>query len=403
VRVLVIHNRYRRPGGEDEVVARESHLLRGGGHDVPLLQVSNDDFRGPSATLRMAFTLPYSRRARALTAHVLAETRPDIVHLHNFFPLLTPSVLDACADVRVPVVHTLHNYRLLCANGLLLRGDAPCELCVEGTPYRAARYGCYRDSRLVSAAVAQMLATHRKRGTWRTKVDRYIALTQFGKALFVRGGLPADKIAVKPNFAPEPEPPAALSVVDPERTYALYLGELTRHKGIDVLLHAWRHVPIDLHVAGDGPLASEVQKAASRNDRIRYLGRLERREVESELAGAAFVVFPSLLFETFGLALIEAFAQATPVLASRLGTAVEIVTDGETGLHFAPGDAADLAAKATWLAAHPGVGEAMGRRARREYEREYAAQRNLESLLGVYADAQQAAATRHGARPPWDQ
>jgi glycosyltransferase involved in cell wall biosynthesis len=401
MRVLLIHNRYRRPGGEDEVVARERRLLQGGGHDVPLLQVSNEDFHGLGAALRIAIDLPYSRRARSLVAHVLAETRPDIVHVHNFFPLLTPSVFDACADARVPVVHTLHNYRLLCANGLLLRDDAPCELCVDGTPYNAARYACYRDSRLTSAAVARMLAVHRRRDTWQTLVDRYIALTPFGKALFVRGGLPADRIAVKPHFAPEPERLSPSAATSP--AYALFLGELARHKGIGVLLDAWTEVPFDLHVAGDGPLAGQVREAAAANDRIRYLGRLNRRGVERELAGAAFLVFPSLLYETFGLALIEAFAQATPVLASRLGTAAEIVRDGQTGLHFEPNDAADLAAKATWLATHSPECETMGRRAREEFERKYAAERNLELLVVIYTNAQAAAALRYGTRPAWSQ
>jgi glycosyltransferase involved in cell wall biosynthesis len=398
VRVLLIHNQYRRSGGEDTVVSRERGLLRDAGHDSMLFQVSNDDFRGPTAALRIAVALPYSRRARSLVASVLADTRPDVVHVHNFFPLLTPSVFDACAEVRVPVVHTLHNYRLLCANGLLLRDGAPCELCVEGTPYNAVRYACYRDSRLVSAPVARMIATHRKRGTWETGVDRYIALTPFGKALFVRGGLPEGKIVVKPHFAPEPGavPPSIAA-----EGYALFLGELTLHKGTRALLDAWRHVPFDLHIAGDGPLTDLVREAASTNDRIRYVGRLDRRGVETELAGAAFLVFPSVLYETFGLALVEAFAQATPILASRLGAAGQIVRDGETGLHFAPGDAVDLAAQATWLAQHAREREAMGERARDEFERMYTAERNLDLLLSVYADARAEALSRHGSGPAW--
>jgi glycosyltransferase involved in cell wall biosynthesis len=398
MRVLLIHNRYRRSGGEDAVVSRERLLLLDAGHDPILLEVSNDDFRGPAAALRVAVALTHSRRARSLVAGRLADTRPDIVHVHNFFPLLTPSVFEACADVQVPVVHTLHNYRLLCANGLLLRDGAPCELCVEGTSYNAVRYACYRESRLVSAPVARMISAHRKRGTWQTGVDRYIALTPFGKALFVRGGLPANKIVVKPNFAPEP---TASPVSARNSGYALFLGELTEHKGTRVLLDAWRNVPFDLHIAGDGPLTDLVREAASANDRIHYLGRLDRCGVEAELAGAAFLVFPSLLYETFGLALVEAFAQATPIVASRLGAAAQIVRDGETGLHFAPGDAADLATKAVWLVEHGREREAMGKRARDDFEREYTAARNLDLLLSVYADARAEALSRYRSGPAW--
>jgi glycosyltransferase involved in cell wall biosynthesis len=398
MRVLLLHNRYRRPGGEDTVVSREHHLLLEAGHSVALFEVCNDDFRGPAAALRIAAALPYSRRAHSLVADVLAESRPDVVHVHNFFPLLTPSVFAACADVRAPVVHTLHNYRLLCANGLLLRDGAPCELCVEGTPYNGVHYACYRDSRLASAPVARMIATHRKRGTWQTGVDRYIALTSFGKRLFVRGGFPADKIVVKPNFAPEP---AAGPTSTKGSDYALFLGELTAHKGTAVLLDAWRDVPFDLHIAGDGPLTGRVRQAALANSRLKYVGRLDRHGVEDQLAGAAFLVFPSLLYETFGLALVESFAHARPVLASKLGAAEEIVRDGETGVHFATGDAADLATKANWLATHVREREAMGARARGEYERMYTAERNLGLLLTVYAEAQTEAASRYGAGPVW--
>lgn len=398
MRVLLIHNRYRRPGGEDEVVLRESRLLSNAGHVSMLFQVSNNDFRGHASAVHTAIALPYSRRARSLVARVLVDSKPDVVHVHNLFPLLTPSILDACAEARLPVVHTLHNYRLLCANGKLLREDAPCELCIEGTPYNAARYACYRDSRLASAAVARMLEAHRRRRTWHVKVDRYIALSPLGKSLFVRGGLPAHKIVVKPHFVPEP----AVVAASPEASdYALFLGELTRHKGISVLLDAWRNVPLDLHVAGDGPLAEVVRAAASTNTRVHHLGYLDRRAVETELAGAAFLVFPSLLYEAFGLALIEAFAQATPVLASRLGTAFEIVQDGMTGLLFNPGDPTDLAAKACWLATHRRERETMGERARDEFDRKYTAGRNLELLLGIYAEAQTEAVSRFGSGPPW--
>jgi glycosyltransferase involved in cell wall biosynthesis len=277
---------------------------------------------------------------------------------------------------------------------MLLRDGVPCELCIEGTPYNAVRFACYRGSRSASAAVARMIRTHRRRNTWQTKVDRYIALTNFARTLFVRGGLPADKIATKVNFAPEPASQGTLVASPP---YALFLGRLSQEKGVRLLLDSWRRVPFELHVAGDGPLADSVREAASANHRIRYLGRLSRQEVEAEMAGAAFMVFPSVGYESCPSTIIEAFAQATPLLASRLGAAGEIVTNGKTGVHFEAGNPSDLASKAIWLATNVREREAMGRRARREYEHTYSATRNLGMLLGVYADAQAEADRRYGS------
>lgn len=398
MRVLLIHNRYRRPGGEDEMARREHRLLLDAGHTPILHEVTNDDFRGPLAALRVAVALPYSKRAHSRIAQVLADTMPDVVHLHNIFPLLTPSILDACAQARLPVVHTLHNYRLLCANGLLFRDSAPCELCIAGSPYTSVRYGCYRGSRLGSLAVARMLSIHRRRMTWQTKVDRYIALTSFGKALFVRAGLPADKICVKPNFTPSLPVHARRGAI---ADYALFVGRLTPQKGVGVLLAAWQEMPIDLHVVGSGPLSDAVKRAAAANSRIQYLGHLDRREVDNELAAAAFLVFPSLSYETFGLALIEALAQGTPIVASRIGAAAEIVHDGETGLHFTPDDPSDLAEKAAWLAKHPAARATMGERGYRDFLRHYTAERNLAVLLNTYAEAQREAQLRYGGAPRW--
>ena len=381
MRILQVHNAYQQAGGEDAVVANEGTLLTGHGHEVRLWSVSNDEIQGLWAQLRTAWQVPYSHTARRRVAAAIAGFVPDVVHVHNFFPLITPSVYDACRDAGVPVVQTLHNYRTICAGALLLRNGRPCEDCIGGSPYQGALHGCYRGSRLGSLAVAHMIARHRRHGTWRTKVDRFIALTEFAKAKFIEAGFPADKIAVKPNFVEDTGPQEA----ETERNGALYVGRLSPEKGIGTLLTAWRDLDVPLRIAGDGPLMSMAQSTASRN--VMPLGNLPPEAVNQEMARAAFLVMPSQSYETFGMVIAEAFSKGLPVIASRLGAMAEIVEDRVTGLHFAPGDAHDLAAKARWAADHPEEMRRMGANARRIYDENYTPRINYEKLLAIYQSA----------------
>ena len=381
LRILQIHNTYQKAGGEDAVVASEGALLAGRGHEVRLWSVDNAVIAGPWAKLRTAWQVPYSHAARRQLGQIIADFGPDVAHVHNFFPLLTPSIYDACRDAGVPVVQTLHNYRTICAGALLLRDGRPCEDCIGGSPYQGALHGCYRGSRPGSLAVARMIARHRGQGTWRTKVDRFIALTEFAKAKFVEAGFPAEKIAVKPNFVEDTGPQEA----ETERNGALFVGRLSPEKGIGTLLTAWRDLDVPLRIAGDGPLMSMAQSTASRN--VVPLGSLPPAAVNQEMARAAFLVMPSQSYETFGMVIAEAFSKGLPVIASRLGAMAEIVEDGVTGLHFTPGDSGDLAAKARWAADHPEEMHNMGANARCVYQEKYAPEVNYEMLLAVYEKA----------------
>ncbi|MCZ6862804.1 MAG: glycosyltransferase, partial [Alphaproteobacteria bacterium] len=287
MRILQIHNAYQQAGGEDAVVANEGALLSANGHDVRLWSVDNAAITGPWAKVRTAWQVPYSHAARRRLGRVIADFGPDVAHVHNFFPLLTPSVYDACRDAGVPVVQTLHNYRTVCAGALLLRNGRPCEDCIGGSPYQGALHGCYRGSRLGSLAVAHMIARHRRQGTWRTKVGRFIALTEFAKAKFVEAGFPAEKIAVKPNFVEDRGPQEA----ETARHGALFVGRLSPEKGIGTVLTAWRDLDVPLRIGGDGPLMSMAQSTASRN--VVPLGNLLPEAVNQEMARAAFLVMPS--------------------------------------------------------------------------------------------------------------
>ncbi|MFQ5785440.1 MAG: glycosyltransferase [Alphaproteobacteria bacterium] len=384
MKVLIAHNTYQQIGGEDAVVAAEHALLEAHGHAVETFGASNHAIDGPWSQLCTAFRAPYSPAARDALARRLASGRPDIVHVHNFFPLLTPSIYDACRAAGVPVVQTLHNYRLICPVATLRRNGAVCERCVTGSAYHAVLHGCYRGSRPGTLAVARMVERHRARGTWRERVDRYIALTGFARNKFVEGGLPAERIAVKPNFVagePPEEMPAA-------RGGALFVGRLSPEKGIATLLAAWRGLDIPLRIAGDGPLDAAVRAAAS--PAITPLGRIDARAVAHEMRRAGFLVVPSEWYEGFPMVIVEAYARGLPVIAARLGSLAEIVEDGVTGLHAAPGDPADLAARVRWAAANPEALARMGAAARARYEARYTPEANYAMLAAIYAEARDA-------------
>jgi len=389
MRILVFHNWYQQPGGEDNVVRTEMALLSDHGHAVELLDADNRSIATWMSKVQTAGSVAHSPAARRHVAQELARVQPDIVHVHNYFPLLTPAILDACREAGVPVVHTLHNFRLLCPGATLLRDGRPCELCITGSTANAVRYRCYRDSYPGSAAVAWMVGLHRYLRTFERQIDRFIALTDFAKSIFVKAGFPGELIAVKPDatldpvalYGDLPHPPA-------DGASALYLGRLSLEKGVRTLLKAWRTVPAPLRMAGGGPLEPLVQAAArDPRERVTYLGQLSPEDAHAELARGRFLVMPSRCYEGFGIVIIEAFAHSMPVLASRLGSMAELVEHGVTGLLFEPGDAKDLARKATWLFEHPDETRRMGLAARKTFEERYTLERNYERLMSIYDEA----------------
>lgn len=376
-RILLVHNHYQQAGGEDTVVANEQALLTAHGHETRLWSVSNAEIRGLGKTLKTALQSTYSRGSRQRMREIVADFNPDLVHVHNFFPLLSPSIYDACADWRVPVVQSLHNYRIVCPGGLLMRDGRPCEDCIDGTPYQAALHGCYRGSRLGSLAVARMVHVHQCNRTWHSKVERFIALSEFARRKFVAAGLPAERIAVKPNFSEDRRVPRPAT-----RAGALYVGRLSPEKGIATLLRAWSTLEVPLRVIGDGPLAAAVTAASG--GRIASLGLQSGLRVAEEMACAAFMVLPSQCYENFPLTIAEAFCQGLPVIASRIGALEELVEDGVTGLHFTPGDATDLREKVRWAREHPDVLVHMGRQARARYLARYSPEVNFSIMTEIY-------------------
>jgi glycosyltransferase involved in cell wall biosynthesis len=315
---------------------------------------------------------------------------PDVVHFHNTFPLISPAAYYACRDLGVPVVQTLHNYRLFCPAASFFRDGKVCEDCLGKSRWQAVRHACYRQSRSASATVVAMLSFHHWYGTWTKLVDCYITLSEFSHAKFIEAGLPAEKIVVKPNFVlPDP------GVGTQSRDYAVFVGRLSEEKGLRTLVQAWGRVNPKylLRVIGDGPLLNEIRSRISRSgcSNFRLDGRLPREESLKVLQGAKVLILPSNCYENFPMTIAEAYACGAPVIASRLGAMQEIVYDGRNGLHFTPGDADDLARKVEWAWAHPDEMREMGRNARAEYEAKYTAERNYKMLIDVYQQAIQEA------------
>jgi glycosyltransferase involved in cell wall biosynthesis len=379
--IISVHNRYLLRGGEDEVFESEASLMTQYGWQVTPVIEQNTHPDGVLKKIGVAMDCVWSRRWYREFSALLEKVKPDVVHIHNFFPLISPSVYYACRKAGVPIVQTLHNYRLLCPAATLYRDGDVCEECVQHGLLRGVRYGCYQGSKLGTTAVALMLQVHRRMRTWANMVDCYIALTEFARRKLIDGGLPAAKIRVKPNFVlPDP------GLREKRGQYALFAGRLVDPKGLPTLLAAWKLLrkPIPLVIVGDGPNRSILESQLADLPGVTYCGRLSHEATLEAIKGARFLVFPSEWYEGFPVTIAESFACGVPVICSRLGSMQEIVADGRTGLHFRPTEADDLASKIEWAWDHPEQMEAMGRGARLEFEAKYTAERNFYLLKEIY-------------------
>jgi glycosyltransferase involved in cell wall biosynthesis len=386
MRILVVHNRYQQRGGEDAVAEDEAALLAAGGHDVSTVFVSNDAIASLADKVRAAVNVA-DGPAAALVVEAVRRHRPDVVHVHNFFPLISPQVHARVRALGPATVQTLHNFRITCAGGLLLRAGQPCELCVEGSALNAVAHRCYRGSFLGSAATAHMIARHKCERTWQRHVDRFIALSHFGRGIFERAGVPAGKIVVKPNAVDDPGASSGA-----RRAGVLYVGRLSEEKGVAVLAAAARLTSAVITVVGDGPLRTLASSAPTT---LTFAGAMPRGEARAMMARAAAVVVPSICYENFPAVVAEAFAAGTPVIASRIGALAEIIEDGRTGWLAAPGDPAALAAAIGAAVADPDESARRGTSARRVYAGRYTLPVALSALEAVYAEA---LAARHATR-----
>ena len=383
MKIVVAHNFYQQAGGEDQVFADETALLESRGHTVARHTVHNDEVAQQSGITLAGRTI-WNRQSHRELYELVRREKADLVHFHNTFPLLSPSVYSAAKAAGAAVVQTLHNYRLICPTAICYRDGKVCEDCVTRTvPWPAILHRCYRNNRGASVVTAAMLAVHHARGTFANDVDAYIALTEFAKGKFVHAGLPAQKIFVKPNFvAPDPGPG------DGQGNYCLFVGRLTESKGIDVLLKAWKKIPekIELKIAGDGELAPHVRDAAATDPRIHFVGRLPSDQVSELMANASALIFPSVWYEGLPKTILESFARGTPVIASKLGSMIELVSDGVTGAHFTSGDSNDLAATVVKMSTSGSL-HSMRPAVRERFKSLYTAEANYQMLMDLYSAA----------------
>jgi glycosyltransferase involved in cell wall biosynthesis len=388
MKILLSHCHYRSsaPSGEDAVYRNERALLERHGHTIMPLEMFNDDIDDTNfiGKISVARNTVWSQTSYDAVVKLIRAGKPDIAHFHNTFPQLSPSVYAACQDNGVPVVQTLHNYRLVCANGLLLRDGKPCEDCLTGGVFNALRHRCYRNSLPATSALVWMQVRSRRNGTYENQVNRYIVSAQFPLPRLIQGGLPGRRLMVKPNFLPDP--PA----YNGEREdYAVFVGRLTQEKGVHTLVNAWKRMPgTALKIVGDGALRPELERISREHQlNIEFLGLQTRAQVLSIVGRAALQIIPSECYEGFPMAMLEAYASGTPVLASRLGSLDELVEEGITGNKFEAGSAEDLARMAQEMMKHPERLTQMGQHARDIFQEKYSAERNYDMLMAIYREA----------------
>lgn len=389
MRILLVHNRYRSgtPSGENRVVDQEGEALTALGHEVMRFGRCSDEIEQWSVPKKASLParVVWSRETyRDLTA-VLREQRPEVVHVHNTFPLLSAAVLYACRDTRVPVVATMHNYSLACANGMFFRRGAVCHDCTRGLPARAVVHGCYRGSPAATVPVALARSVHRQ--AWRSLVSAYIFISASQRDLHREIDLPASRQFVRYNLIPHRSGPRVARTPT-----VIYAGRMHEVKGVPLLMAGWDRYRADsvepglnlVIVGGGPPLEDEVAAWASTRPSVEMTGTVSSERCAELISHARAVLLPSAWEETFGLVAIEAMAAGVPPIAAGHGSFTELITPGVDGVLFSPGDPAALALAIADVEKNPEQYEVYGDQARKTYEERFDPQRSMEELLEIY-------------------
>lgn len=383
MRILLIHNYYQKRGGEDVVFENEKRLLQLSGHEVETIEITNKSISSSLGKIRTFYNSGFSHKVSKTVNKKIHLFQPDVVHVHNFWPLLSPSVHVASALKGVPVVQTLHNYRLMCGNGMFFRNGKVCTKCIDGGGLWGVVHRCYRSSFIASIAVYRMQRAFRR---YVKKFDDYfhfIALTEFAKNKFVKYGIPPENLVVKPNACFGAE---VIEKNDALRNGILFVGRLSEEKGLITLIKAAEKVPeLEVKIAGDGPMLSYLRQRAPKN--VKFLGFLNHVEVANEMSSALALVVPSKWYEGFPMVIVEAMKSSLPTVCSRLGSLAEVVDDGENGYHFTPGSFSDLAVVLKKVSENRELMIEMGKRAYFKFLKEYNSKKNIENLENIYQQA----------------
>ncbi len=384
MKILLCHNYYQQRGGEDESFHAEAALLEAYGHEVYKFTLHNDAIKGMKRRELVVKTLWNPDAYRSIRKMIRA-LQPDLLHCTNIFPLMSPAVYYAAKAEQLPVIQSLRNYRLLCPGATLLRQDRICEDCLGKTfAWPGIWHGCYRNSKSASLVVALAKGLFRLLEALQSNVDIYFTPSEFARQKFIEGGFHPQKIVVKPNFVfPDPQPGSGGG------DFAVFVGRLSREKGIDTLLAAWQKggLPVPLKIIGDGPLAPKVKEAAAACPNIHWLGRKPLPAVLDIIGAARCLLLPSIWYETFGRTIIEAYAKGTPVVAANIGAIAELVQPNRTGFLFPPGNAGELAQKVTKMLANPHRHRQMREAARAAFVEKYSAEKNYEMMMAIYEKA----------------
>lgn len=380
MKILIAHNYYQLKGGEDSVVANEIDLLRANGHTVITYFRHNDEIKEQSSInkAKLLLNTTYSKEAYFQICKVIEKEQPDICHVHNFFPLITPAIYDACKDNNIPVVQTLHNFRLICTNGLFLRDGKICEDCLGKSAYGAVSKKCYRNSSIQTFAVARMIESHKQKKTWKEKVDRYLCLSEFSRAKFVKANFPEEKLQVKPNFV-ETTDKTKDSHLSP---YFIFVGRIDSTKGIELLIEIAKTSPLPIKLIGEGDLSSLVIN--KRN--IEYLGKRPNVETQEYIRNATALLFPSILYEGMPMTILEAFANKTPVIASNLGAMQAMITHKKNGLLFEPNNKKELTDLINFVVNKKVETNTIIDNAYTDFLNKYSKESNYKQLISIYKE-----------------
>ncbi|MCS7213538.1 MAG: glycosyltransferase family 4 protein [Candidatus Calescibacterium sp.] len=394
MKIIFVHNYYQFRGGEDEMADLDTNLLRKKGNQVLFFSRHNNDIKNydlfQKATL--LYEPVFSLKTYYEIKKKIQDFKPDIIHINNFFPLISPSIIYAGAQMKIPVVMSLHDFRIICANGLLLRSSRICEKCFS-SPIYGLIYRCYRNSLIQTLPVSLMIFAHQKLKTWTRKITLFISPSGFVKRKFAEFGLDSKRIFVRPNYVEDEFVKTfetSFKNVKKE-SYILFAGRLSEEKGIKPLLEAWdilrsQNIKIKLKIAGDGRLMRYVKDRAKNNELLEVLGFVKKKDLVELMAKASFTVVPSICYEVFGRSIIESYAVGTPVLASKIGAFEDIVVEGKTGFFFDPEPSA-IARKVREVFGRDELIRYLSENSIKEFARNYTEDTAYKRLISLYEEA----------------